>query len=96
MTNHLKKNHYSELCRLFAAIENASEADKLLRDILTPQEIESLAERWQIIQLLEKGMPQRDISEMLNVSISKVTRGSRVLQYGNNGFTLFLKKLKKG
>lgn len=87
--------HYRELCRLFASIKNEKEADRLLQDILTPQEIDSLAERWQLIQELEKGTPQREISEKLKVSISKITRGSRVMQYGAGGFKHFLSKLKK-
>jgi hypothetical protein len=33
--------------------------------LLTPQELESLAERWQLIQELDKGTPQRDIAEKL-------------------------------
>lgn len=90
------EKHYRELCELLAAIGNPKEADQLLQDLLTPQEIESLAERWQLVQLLAKGMSQREIAEKLNVSISKVTRGSRVLQYGSGGFKLFLEKLKKG
>lgn len=87
--------HYRELCELFAAIETSKEADMLLRDILTPQEIESLSERWQLVQLLANGVSQRDIADMLPVSISKVTRGSRVLQYGTGGFRMFLERLKK-
>lgn len=91
----LQDRHYKELCELFAAVGSFKEADLLLQDILTPQEMASLAERWQIVQLLARGVPQREISEKLNVSISKVTRGSRVLQYGKQGFVHFLKKLKK-
>jgi TrpR family transcriptional regulator, trp operon repressor len=87
------KKHYQELCELFASVKSTKEADLLLRDILTPQEIESLAERWQLIQLLAKGMSQRDIVKKLNVSISKVTRGSHVLQYGKGGFHLFLQRM---
>jgi TrpR family trp operon transcriptional repressor len=87
--------HYRELCELFASITSPQEADKLLQDILTPQEIDSLVERWQLIQLLSKGIPQRQIAEKLNISISKVTRGSRMMQYGSGGFAHFLKKLKK-
>jgi TrpR family trp operon transcriptional repressor len=87
--------HYKELCELLSSIEDKKEADLLLQDILTPQEIESLAERWQLIQMLAKGLPQRDVAEKLNISISKVTRGSRMLQYGSGGFQHFLKKLKK-
>ena len=67
----------------------------LLRDILTPQETDSLAERWQLIQLLDRGMAQRDIAQKLNVSISKVTRGSRALQYGTGGFRYFLDRMKR-
>ena len=66
----------------------------LLEDILTPQEIDSLAERWQLVQELAKGTPQREVAEKLSVSISKITRGSRVLQYGRGGFRIFLQRLR--
>jgi TrpR family transcriptional regulator, trp operon repressor len=87
---------HRDLYRLFASIESPEEAKLLLEDILTPQELESVAERWQEIQLLAKGMTQRDVAKKLGVSISKVTRGSRMLQFGSGGFAHFLKKLKKG
>ncbi len=92
---HVPQRHYKELYALFAAIENPRDAADLLADILTPQEIDSLAERWQLIQELVKGTPQREVAERLNVSISKITRGSRVLQYGTGGFMYFLRKLGK-
>lgn len=68
----------------------------LLEDILTPQEIASLSERWQLIQMLYAGVPQREISKELGISISKITRGSRMLQFGSGGFLYFLKKLARG
>jgi TrpR family transcriptional regulator, trp operon repressor len=86
---------HRDLYRLFASIETPEEAKLLLEDILTPQELASVAERWQEIQLLAKGMTQRDVAKKLGVSISKVTRGSRMLQFGSGGFALFLKKLGK-
>jgi Trp operon repressor len=86
---------HKDLYKLFCAIETPHEAEVLLADILTPQELESLSERWQEIQLLAKGMTQRDVAKKLNISISKVTRGSHALQYGSGGFLLFLKKLGK-
>ncbi|MBU2259207.1 trp operon repressor [Patescibacteria group bacterium] len=87
--------HYKELCELIAAVDNEKEADMLLKDILTPQEIESITERWQLIQQLAIGKSQREVAKDLKISISKVTRGSRVLQYGTGGFKKFLKKLDK-
>lgn len=87
--------HYKELFELFASIDGEKEAEDLLRDILTPREVDSLAERWQEIQLLAKGVPQREIAERLGISISKITRGSRALQYGTGGLLRMLRKLKK-
>lgn len=91
----ISKKHLAELYALFASVEDEKEAKMLLADILTPQELESLAERWQLIQALAEGMPQRDIAEKLGISISKITRGSRMLQFGEGGFQYFLKKLGK-
>jgi len=87
-------SHYKALCALFASIETPREADLLLQDILTPQEIEAIAERWQIVLQLAEGKPQREVAHNLHVSISKVTRGSRFLQYSTGGFALFIEKLR--
>ena len=90
------KRHYTELVQLFVSIGNADDVAQLLEDILTPQEIESLAERWQIVKELAAGNSQREVAAKLNVSISKVTRGSRVLKYGTGAFARFIQKLGHG
>lgn len=91
----VSRQHIEALIDLFASIGNRKEAEVLLKDILTPQELESVAERWQLIQALASGKPQRQIAHDLKLSISKITRGSRMLKYGSGGFRHFLKKLKK-
>jgi TrpR family trp operon transcriptional repressor len=88
------QKHLSDLNTLFASVRTKKEADILLRDILTPQELRSVAQRWQLIQELHKGLAQRDIVQKLHISVSKVTRGSRMMKYGSGGFKHFLKKLK--
>jgi Trp operon repressor len=87
--------HYNDLYDLICAVKTRKEAKSLLIDLLTPQELDTITERWQEIQLLAAGKTQREISKKLGVSISKVTRGSRVLKYGTGGFDHFLRKLKK-
>lgn len=89
------KKSSKELCELLASVEDEKEADTLLKDLLTPQERDTLEERWQIVQELAKGTPQRRIAEKLGISISTVTRGSIAFQYGRQGFRYFLKKLGK-
>lgn len=89
--NMSNKQAYKELLKMLGESRSAPEWDALLQDLLTPKERESLAERWQIIKLLVSGIPQREIADRLGVSISKITRGSRVLQDGSGGFAKALK-----
>jgi len=76
-------------------VRTEKEAEILLKDILTPQELDSIAERWELIQMLAEGVSQREVADKLGISISKITRGSRMLQYGSGGFDYFLEKLGK-
>ena len=91
----LEKKYYDDLYDLVRSVETRAETRDLLQDLLTPQELDSLAERWQEVQALASGKPQRQIAEELGLSISKITRGSRVLRYGAGGFFRALRKLKK-
>jgi Trp operon repressor len=81
------------LIHLFSSISSPREAEILLQDMLTPKEMRVLAERWEIIQELATGKTQREIAELLGLSISKVTRGSAAWQRGSGGFRHFMKKI---
>lgn len=84
-----------DLSKLFVSVTTEKEAELLLEDILTPRELRSVAERWRIVQALASGMTQRDINKKLKISISKITRGSRMLKHGSGAFRHFLQKLGK-
>lgn len=73
----MEKNK-QELLDLILRAEDRIFLDKLLQDLLTPKEYEEIIKRWQIIQQLHAGISQREISKNLKVSITTVTRGSRV------------------
>lgn len=54
--------------------------EEALRSLLTANELVDVANRLQIIELLEQGVPQRQIAKKLGVGIATVTRGSNVLK----------------
>jgi Trp operon repressor len=56
--------------------------DGFIEDMMTPQEIEALDERIKIMHALMAGKTQREIAEELQLSITTVSRWSRILQYG--------------
>lgn len=85
-----------ELVEVFSKIIGNKELMSLfLKDILTPNEFETLSLRWQIVKKLNKGETQRSVVDDLGLGMSTVTRGSRVLRNKNGGFNLIFKKLRK-
>ena len=84
-----------DLYELFASVRSKREAEILLKDMLTPKELRMVAKRWWELQELAKGERHRDVAKKVKISISKVTRGSRVLRDGTGGAWIFLKRLKK-
>mgnify|MGYP002642630611 CR=1 FL=1 len=78
--------HLNELADTIVLIKERQIAKDFLKNILTPTELEEIAKRLQIVKLLKKGTPQREIAKKLDVSIGTITRGSRELKYGAPGF----------
>ena len=62
-------------------VHNSPEAmEKTLRELLTEGELADVANRLQIIEMLQEGIPQRQIADKLGVGIATVTRGSHHLK----------------
>jgi Trp operon repressor len=86
---------HKELARILTGISDPLQMEKLLQAFLTPQELEDLVLRWEIVKLLGTGMPQREIAKTLGVAIGTVSRGARELKYGKNGFVELVAKMQE-
>ncbi|MCR4881189.1 MAG: trp operon repressor [bacterium] len=73
-------NSIQEIAKAIHKLKTDKEICNFLLEILTETEVETLSKRWQILELLNAGMTQREISKELNVSLCKVTRGSKILK----------------
>lgn len=82
----MNKQYINELAEVIASIKTAGMAESFLHNILTPAELEEISKRLQIVKLLMKGIPQREVAKELGVSMGTVSRGSRELKYGTDGF----------
>ncbi|MDD2917264.1 MAG: YerC/YecD family TrpR-related protein [Candidatus Gracilibacteria bacterium] len=63
-------------------IQDQEEFSGVLEELLTPGEITDIADRITILRMLQDGKSQREIAETLGISVTTVSRGNRVLQYG--------------
>jgi len=91
--NKFKFNKNTE--SLFTAIlslKNIKEAESFFRDLCTIEEISAMAERWQIVRLLEQGMSYRKISELMGSSTTTIGRVATWLNNGEGGYQLALSR----
>ncbi|PIT87586.1 MAG: transcriptional regulator [Candidatus Magasanikbacteria bacterium CG10_big_fil_rev_8_21_14_0_10_40_10] len=73
-----------ELIKTILSIRQPELMDSFLRDILTSAEYVDVVKRLQILKRLRQGRTHRQVARELGVSISKVTRGAKLLQSKNN------------
>ena len=75
-------NKVGELVEAFLKNKSRTEMLDFLKGILTPSEFDELTTRLQIVKMLKKGLPHREIARRLEVGVATVTRGSRELRLG--------------
>ncbi len=86
----MDKQYVKDLAKTMMSIKETGTFESFLGNILTPSELEEISKRLQIVKLLIKGVSQRDVAKKLGVSMGTVSRGSRELKYGDNGFRKIL------
>jgi len=100
------KNHLGITPRQEAAAERAllqavltlrsvEECRDFFRDLCTPAELQALADRWNVVGLLQSGLPYREINRQTGVSVTTIGRVARYLAAGNGGYALAARRLKE-
>ena len=85
----------TELCEAVASLRSADETSRFLRDLCTRSELEAMAHRWQIVQLLDDGLPYLDVAEKAQASTATVTRVAQWLRHGTGGYQTALDRTKR-
>jgi len=75
-----------EVLTVLARIDDSGLMERFLLDMLTPNEIEEIGRRWELVKLLNDGVPQREIAKRLGISLGKISRGAHEIKYGHDGF----------
>jgi|ERR1700740_3096973 TrpR-related protein YerC/YecD len=74
------------LCAALAALKTPEEVRAFLRDLCTPTEIQAMADRWAVVEPLERGLSYREIHKLTGVSLTTIGRVARFLTSGNGGY----------
>lgn len=81
---------FDELISLIAKNTDEAFLNDFFSCLFTPTERKDIANRWLLVEEIEKGTPQRDIAKSFKMSLCKITRGSRELKKENSAFKKML------
>jgi TrpR-related protein YerC/YecD len=85
-----------ELLRALLLLSTADEAYALLLDLCTIREIQDMAQRLQVARMLADGEHYSAIQESTGASATTISRVSKSLNYGADGYARVLGKLAEG
>lgn len=89
----IQSKETKDLCRLFAAMDNADEVFALLQDLFTVREIKEISSRLQVARLLARGESYSSIEAQTGASATTIARVSKALNYGEGGYSKALEIL---
>lgn len=86
-------DNLEELVEIMTNVKDKRQMRKLLEELFTKAELTDIAKRWYIMKSLAEGKPQREIAKNMEVSLCKITRGSKVLKYDDSFFREILNSM---
>lgn len=76
----MKDKYVKQFITKLLDIKDEKEMFEFLQLMLTLEELEYIPRRLEILRMLKKGVPYREIAKKLGVALESVTRGNRALR----------------
>ena len=93
-----RKIRSKELDNLFEAILSLQTVDECYRffeDIGTISEVQAFSQRFEVAKMLKEGRKYTEIAQATGASTATISRVSKSLNYGADGYNIVLERLKK-
>ena len=92
----MRKHHKESMDNLFKAIlslQNIEECYSFFEDACTIQELESIAQRFEVATRLSQGKSYVDINKLTGASTATICRVSKCVNYGEGGYKTAIDRL---
>lgn len=90
----LRTSEVDELLEALLVLDSVDEAYALLQDLCTVREVQDMAQRLQVARMLAAGVHYTEIQERTGASATTISRVSKSLNYGADGYRSVLDKLE--
>ena len=93
MSKFLDKQNSDALYRAIVSIQTVEECRSFLEDLCTVSELKAMAQRMDVALLLDEGLIYSEILERTGASSATISRVSRSLQHGADGYAIVFERL---
>ena len=90
----LESKQCDELFKAILTLESIEDCYRFFDDICSINELKALIARWQVVKMLDAGVTYSEIAKQTGVSTATISRVSKCLAYGADGYKNALKKIK--
>ncbi len=87
-----KTKQLKDLSKTLLSLNTEADMLAFLRDVATLEELGSISRRWEAAQMIEQGVPYRDIAKQTGLSTATVTRVAHWIKNGEGGYRAALRK----
>lgn len=94
-TSRIQDEQIDELFKAILTLKNIEECYRFFDDIATISEIQALSHRLHVAKLLDQNETYIVIEKETGASTATISRISKYLHYGSNGYRIVLDRLKE-
>ena len=91
----LKSPELDDVFHAILSLRDLPECYRFFEDMCTINELQAIAQRWQVARQLDAGVTYQEISHRFNASTATISRVNRCLEYGAGGYRLLLDRSKQ-
>lgn len=95
MNQKVKNELTDKLFQCILSINTIEECYQLFDDLCTVHEIQAIAQRMEVAQMLDARCTYVEIAEKTGASTATISRVNRALHYGSDGYKLVINRVKK-
>ncbi len=95
MNSKIKSELTDKLFECILSMENLEECYRLFEDLCTVHEIQAIAQRMEVAQMLDAKKTYIEIAEKTGASTATISRVNRALNYGTDGYRLAIERVAK-
>ena len=95
MSSKFADKNIDELFEAFLKLKDVKECYSFFEDLCTITEIKAMAQRLQVAKMLVGQKPYTDIAIKTGASSATISRVSRCINYGENGYKMILERLEE-